>query len=84
MTRSHAVRRNAIAAPAPRVPWHARSLLKSLTWRATATVDTFVISWLVTGSISWASSIVGVEVVTKLLIYYAHERVWAAVSWGRE
>jgi uncharacterized membrane protein len=60
-----------------------RTLAKTLTWRTTATLDTFLISYLVTGSTVWAGSIAGVEVLTKIVIYYAHERTWTRVKWGR-
>ena len=47
------------------------------------TIDTFAISWFMTGKVVIAGSIAGLEVVTKVAWYYLHERVWAAVSWGR-
>ncbi len=59
-----------------------RSLAKTLTWRTTATLDTFVISYFVTGSAAWAGAIAGIEVVTKVVFYYLHERAWARTSWG--
>ena len=59
-----------------------RSWAKTLTWRVTATLDTFVISYLVTDSLAWAGSIAGVEVVTKVGFYYLHERAWEQSSWG--
>ena len=59
-----------------------RSLAKTLTWRTTATLDTFVISYLITGSAAWAGSIAGIEVLTKFGFYYLHERAWARSSWG--
>jgi len=61
---------------------HARSVLKALTWRGTGSVDTFVLTWLITGSTVWAGSIAGTEVVTKIVAYYLHERIWALVPWG--
>ena len=61
----------------------ARSLAKAFTWRATGTADTFVISWIVTGKASTAGLIAGVEVLTKITLYYLHERAWNRVSWGR-
>ena len=60
-----------------------RSLVKTLTWRILATTDTFLISWIITGAISLAGAIAGIEVVTKLVLYYAHERGWNKISWGR-
>ena len=60
-----------------------RSLVKALTWRTTGTADTFLISWLVTGKASLAGIIAGVEVATKVTLYYFHERLWNRVGWGR-
>lgn len=60
----------------------ARSLAKTVSWRATATIDTLIISYLVTGSVLFAGSIASFEVITKMAIYYFHERAWSRVSWG--
>jgi uncharacterized membrane protein len=54
-----------------------QSALKAVTWRVVASLDTFIISYLITGSMVFASSIVGVEVVSKMVVYYLHERAWA-------
>jgi uncharacterized membrane protein len=61
---------------------HGRSLIKAVSWRTVGTIDTFIISFFVTGKVSLAGSIAAVEVVTKIMIYYLHERVWAVVPWG--
>jgi uncharacterized membrane protein len=53
-----------------------KSFLKSLSWRIVGTIDTIVISYFVTGELVMAVSIGSVEVVTKVLLYYVHERVW--------
>jgi uncharacterized membrane protein len=47
------------------------------------TLDTFAISWLFTGRIEVAGSIAGLEIITKIAWYYLHERIWAAIRWGR-
>ena len=60
-----------------------RSLLKTLTWRIVATSDTFLIAWLITGKLDWAAGIAGIEVVTKMFLYYFHERIWDRVKYGR-
>ena len=62
---------------------HSRSVLKAISWRTLGTLDTFAISWFMTGKIAMAGSIAGLEIVTKVLWYYLHERIWAAISWGR-
>ena len=61
-----------------------RSLAKAVSWRVTGTVDTFLISWLITGEILLASGIALTEVMTKIFLYWAHERVWNKIQWGRE
>jgi len=61
---------------------HGRSFMKAVSWRTVGTIDTFIISFFITGKVSLAGSIAAVEVVTKIMIYYLHERVWAAVPWG--
>lgn len=62
---------------------HARSILKAVSWRIVAAVDTFIICYIVTGKISFASSIMGLEVLTKMVIYYLHERAWQMLPRGR-
>lgn len=59
-----------------------RSLAKTCSWRILASLDTFVLSYLITGHVVWAGSIAGAEVATKLVLYYVHERGWAYVGWG--
>ena len=61
-----------------------RSLTKTITWRILPTSDTFLIAWLITGKWSWAGAIAGIEVITKMFLYYGHERVWDKIKWGRE
>ena len=58
-----------------------RSLAKTLSWRILATSDTFLISWLITGTVSMAGAIAGIEVITKMFLYYGHERVWNKIKW---
>jgi uncharacterized membrane protein len=53
-----------------------RHLAKTITWRVLATTDTFLIAWLITGQVDWAAGIAGIEVATKMILYYYHERAW--------
>ena len=62
---------------------HSRSLIKAVSWRITGSIDTFVISFVLSGKISLAGAIASVEVVTKIALYYFHERLWAIIPWGR-
>ena len=60
-----------------------RSILKSLTWRALATLTTFVIVYAYTDELALSLGVGAVEVVTKMSLYYLHERLWLRVRWGR-
>lgn len=62
---------------------HTRSLVKAVSWRITGSIDTFLLSWLVTGDVTVAGTISAIEVVTKIGLFYAHERIWGKIRWGR-
>ncbi|MEX1002019.1 MAG: DUF2061 domain-containing protein [Crocinitomicaceae bacterium] len=51
-------------------------MLKTISWRIVGTIDTMVIAYLLTGELAIAFSIGSVEVVTKMILYYLHERAW--------
>ena len=78
------------AAEALRAPWveveeeHYRSVLKAISWRVTGTLDTMLISYLVTGNLAAAASIGFLEVFTKMALYYGHERIWSRLKFGRK
>mgnify|MGYP006277241453 CR=1 FL=1 len=63
---------------------HRRSLLKALTWRLTGSGSTFLISWLITGDLVVAGSILGIHFLTNTALYVVHERVWNNIQWGKE
>ena len=60
-----------------------RSLIKALTWRVTGTVDTFVLTLIVTGHVEMAASVSLFELFSKLFLFWVHERVWNQIGWGR-
>ena len=60
-----------------------RSLLKTISWRIIGTLDTILISWAITGALTLAFSIGFVELVTKMILYFFHERAWNKINWGR-
>jgi sulfate adenylyltransferase subunit 1 (EFTu-like GTPase family)/uncharacterized membrane protein len=62
---------------------HARSFVKAVSWRATGSLDTFVVTFVISGSTKLAGSVALTEILTKVLIYYGHERIWALVPWGK-
>ena len=59
-----------------------RSLLKTLSWRIVASTDTFLLTWLVTGSYTAGLTVSGLEVITKMILYYFHERAWLQSNYG--
>lgn len=61
-----------------------RSIVKALSWRIVGTIDTILISWIITGKIALALSIGLIEVITKMLLYFFHERVWNLIKWGKQ
>jgi len=63
---------------------HSRSFIKAVTWRFTGTVDTFILSYIITGKAKLALAISGMEIFTKIFLYYVHERAWNKIQWGRE
>lgn len=60
-----------------------RSILKTISWRTLGTIDTIIISWFVVGDINFAVTIGGVEVFTKMILYFFHERAWNKTNFGR-
>jgi uncharacterized membrane protein len=62
---------------------HLRSWTKAVSWRLVGSADTFLLSLIVTGNASYAVSIASAEAVTKIVLYYLHERIWRVVAWGR-
>ena len=62
---------------------HVKSIIKAISWRVIGSIDTIMISWILTGKITTAVSIGGVEVFSKIFLYYLHERIWNIIRWGR-
>lgn len=61
---------------------HKVSLLKGISWRIVGTLDTILLSFLFTGQFSTALKIGGIELFTKILLYYLHERIWVYLNIG--
>lgn len=57
-----------------------RSLIKTISWRIIATTDTLLIAWWLTGSLTIGGSIASLEVLTKMILYYLHEKAWFKFS----
>ncbi|PYV13292.1 MAG: hypothetical protein DMG21_21375 [Acidobacteria bacterium] len=62
---------------------HHRSLVKAISWRLAGSVDTLILSYLVTKNLVFAGSIASAEAITKTVLYYIHERAWTIIPWGK-
>lgn len=59
-----------------------RHLLKTFTWRFIGTLDTIVLSWIISGDPFIGLQIGAIEIITKMVLYYLHERSWYAINYG--
>jgi adenylyl-sulfate kinase len=59
-----------------------RHLLKSISWRVVGSIDTIVLGWIITGKLASGLKIGAFEIVTKLLLYFIHERIWHRIKFG--
>ena len=56
--------------------------LKTFSWRGIGTLDTIVLGWLITGNPLTGLKIGGAEVITKMLLYFGHEKIWYRINYG--
>ncbi|UGU14359.1 DUF2061 domain-containing protein [Sinomicrobium kalidii] len=59
-----------------------RHLLKTVSWRVVGTIDTMILAWIITGNPMTGMKIGLAEVMTKMILYYLHERVWYKIDYG--
>ena len=60
-----------------------RSVVKAISWRLLGTLDTIMIAFFITGTLGQALSIGLIEWVTKIILYFLHERLWNRIQWGQ-
>ncbi|MBG6131385.1 putative membrane protein [Aquimarina sp. EL_43] len=60
-----------------------RSIAKAVSWRVVGTLDTLIVSYVLTGEIALATSIASIDFVTKMILYFFHERIWNRIKWGK-
>ncbi|MCX6200162.1 MAG: DUF2061 domain-containing protein [Bacteroidetes bacterium] len=63
---------------------HHRSIVKGATWRVIGTLDTIFLSFVFTGKMGKALTIGAIELFTKILLFYLHERMWMRLAFGSE
>jgi len=59
-----------------------RHVMKTITWRLVGTIDTILIGWIISGDPLIGLKIGSVEVITKMVLYFLHERVWYKTNFG--
>lgn len=59
-----------------------RHIAKTLTWRFIGTLDTIILAWIISGDPLTGLKIGFAEVITKMLLYYLHERTWYKINYG--
>lgn len=62
---------------------HLRSITKAISWRAGGTVVTFLTAWLIIGQVEDAAKIGIVDTLLKIGVFYAHERFWNKLNFGK-
>ncbi len=60
-----------------------RSLIKAITWRIIGTLSLVLVTYLFTQKIDLSIAIGGIDIISNLILYFVHERVWEHISWGR-
>ena len=61
-----------------------RHLIKTITWRILGTLDTMLLAWIISGNALTGLKIGFAEVLTKMLLYFLHEKAWYRVNFGLE
>ena len=59
-----------------------RSVIKAISWRIVGTLDTMALGWIITGDPIIGLKIGALELVTKFVLYYIHERGWSRIKFG--
>ena len=62
---------------------HKRSIAKTVSWRVMATIITGVVTYVLTGRLDFAVTVGLADTLVKVFIYYAHERMWTRISYGK-
>ncbi|TDU34429.1 putative membrane protein [Gelidibacter sediminis] len=59
-----------------------RHILKTLAWRGIGTLDTFILGWIITGDPLIGLKVGGAELITKMVLYFLHEKLWYRIDYG--
>ena len=61
-----------------------RSLLKAVSWRIGGVIVTIIVSFILTKKFALAVGIGLIDSLIKILAFYAHERIWNKIKFGRK
>lgn len=59
-----------------------RHIIKTFSWRGIGTLDTIIFGWLLTGNTTTGLKIGIFETISKMLLYYVHEKLWYKINYG--
>ena len=59
-----------------------RSVFKAISWGIVGTLDTMALGWIITGNPIMGLKIGALELFTKFILYYVHERIWLQSKFG--
>jgi adenylylsulfate kinase len=59
-----------------------RNISKTISWRIVGSIDTVLLGWLISGHFSTGAKIGLTELLTKMVLFYGHERLWQKLNWG--
>lgn len=60
-----------------------RTIAKIISWRILLTVMNFTYTYIITGDWKAGLAVAGIAAVVNTFIYWAHERAWNVVNWGK-
>lgn len=61
-----------------------RSIAKTVSWRITGSLATFLISYIVLGNFVASGTIAIIQLTANTILYFAHERIWNKIGWGKK
>ena len=59
-----------------------RHIVKTFSWRFIGTIDTILFGWILTGNPFTGLKIGGVETISKMILYFGHEKLWYKINFG--
>jgi len=62
---------------------HSRSIIKEVSWRFFATLVTMLAVFIFTGKLALSLGVGAIDIISKLALYYFHERFWDKIEYGK-